>query len=66
MKTFKTQYYLRQNQYCKSMTQAGNVLTNHSWNATFKEHIKKKKQQHQETKDKDKNNFVHKTNGRTS
>ena len=54
MKTFKTQYSLGQNQYCKSITKAGDVLTNHSWDTTFKEHIKKKKQQRQETKDKDK------------
>ena len=53
MKTFRTQYSLGQNQYCKSITRAGDVLTNNSWDASYKENIKKKKQQRQEKKEKE-------------
>ena len=52
MKTFKAQYSLGQNQYCKSITKAGDVLTNHSWDATYKQHINKKKEQQKGKKDK--------------
>ena len=53
MKTFKTEYSLGQNQYCKSITKAGDVLINHSRDTTYNQHIDKKKQQHKDTKDKD-------------
>ena len=40
-------------QYCKSITKAGDVLTNHSWDATYKQHINKKKEQQKESKERE-------------
>ena len=52
MKTFHTQYSLGNNQYCGSITAAADVLTNHVWDAKFKQDMKRKHQQHADAKEK--------------
>ena len=52
MKTFQTQYSLGNNQYCGSITAAADVLTNHVWDATFKQDMKRKHQQRADAKEK--------------
>ena len=50
MRNFRTQYSLGNNQYCVSISKGSNVLTNHVWDATYKESMKKRKAQHDEAK----------------
>jgi len=52
MKNFKTQYSLGNNQYCETITAAADVLTNHTWDATYKESVKKRRQQKAEANNK--------------
>ena len=59
MKTFKTQYSLGNNQYCGSITAAADVLTNHAWDAAYKDNLKKKRQQKADIKEKVKEEQSH-------
>ena len=56
MKQFKTQYALGNNQYCTSISDAKDVLTNQTWDDTYKESMKCKSQQKAETKTENKSN----------
>lgn len=43
LKHFCTQYLVGNNQYCEDLMKAADVLTNHTWDESYKENIKKNK-----------------------
>ena len=56
MKNFQMQYSLVNNQYPKTMVKAVDILTNHQWDATYKESQKAKRKTKEDNKNKNNNN----------
>ena len=56
MRQFRTQYALGTNQYCKTISKAVDVLTNHTWDDTYFDNKKKKKLREKESRENKSNN----------
>ena len=66
LKQFRTQYALNNNQYCKTINSAVDVLTNHSWDDTYYENKKKRRQQQNNNNTKSSNSNSNNTNTNTN